>query len=119
MATEGLADDVVQKAAEGRMHHRYINLERSEMANARSLIKALGAEIIRLKAAHNTRLPASGCGTNVDCSLTKKQMADKDVMINMRAHWPAHGICRECGEANCVEPIDVTAALDGSATQYR
>ena len=42
-------DSLVQKAAQGRMHHRYINLEREPIANARALIRDLGKEIIRLR----------------------------------------------------------------------
>lgn len=46
---EGLPAEVVQRATQGRMHHHYINLERTEIANARDLIRDLAKEVVRLR----------------------------------------------------------------------
>jgi hypothetical protein len=45
-----LDESEIYAAASGRIHHYYIDLEQTEIQNARKFIKALGQEIQRMRA---------------------------------------------------------------------
>lgn len=50
-------DAVLKSAVAGRIHHRFIDMERPTESNARALIRALALEIERLRQMSEKRVP--------------------------------------------------------------